>query len=813
MGRSDIKDILPELILIYIGIWGMTEAFLSAFDMRLFNGFHSCVFGLPGITVYFLIKNSKISIRLRIGAALLAGLLLTGFILKSFLKYSAFGTVNKMKIGLEFQKALPPDLFLGYVGFVFTFVLCFALAQELKIISFLTVLIPFAAAVLCGGIPSSFSGVLLIIFVLCESIVDKTETSLRYFYPLTVGVTVLVLYIFVSLLVPETGYEKGSNILADLIDNAGNTDTQSMDTAFGGIGEGRLGEYDTISFSDKKIFKLKTGVTGTVYLRGMTGNVYTGNSWEDFDQRYSDTYASLFNRTLCDVDAYSQSSKVLSVIENNPELSEWFFGNESAFYSDVRFMRYRVEYETNNDVYWYLPYGNIYTVSTKSGIDGYPVGCTSRLIDDGQYVSGRLDYDGFKERLAAYSGDNKSLISYREWEQKYRDFVYKFYTGEYDKKGSYIETISYELPEFENTGREEDKFIFAQKLKKYFEENYTYTLSPGRLNDGDDFVESFLIDKKYGYCTSFASAAVVILRREGIPARYVQGYSVNVSKQSSSETEQIEQIRQRGGYTVKDNYTQYTVEVTDRSAHAWVEIYIDGYGWLPFEFTPGYSSASDIQKHHVSVNKNEGENVISEEKNEGEETSGGLIAENETQTKSSYNSIREYMADNSSGVVDFSIVFPILFRHFLKFLKICIYLFLLLCVVFVCILIPSEIERRKIARFLQFDMSKTPKQDNEQIIEIYRYIQKLSRFLGVKQTDDMTGADFVRCLEQKYDFFKETGVEAIIYAIEKISYGHGNIGRDEMKKAVDAAAAVRLKTFERQNRIGKLLFRFVWHLY
>lgn len=49
-------------------------------------------------------------------------------------------------------------------------------------------------------------------------------------------------------------------------------------------------------------------------------------------------------------------------------------------------------------------------------------------------------------------------------------------------------------------------------------------MEPGKLKNGEDFVNKFLNETKKGYCTHFASAAVLMFRYMGIPARYVEGY-------------------------------------------------------------------------------------------------------------------------------------------------------------------------------------------------------------------------------------------------------------------------------------------------
>lgn len=98
-----------------------------------------------------------------------------------------------------------------------------------------------------------------------------------------------------------------------------------------------------------------------------------------------------------------------------------------------------------------------------------------------------------------------------------------------------------------------------------------YTLSPGAPPAGMDFVDYFLNQNHYGYCVHFASAAVLLLRTLGIPARYAEGYYISGS-----------QLNGRGE----------TIDVTDNQAHAWVEVYSPGRGWIPFEATPGFTTLS-----------------------------------------------------------------------------------------------------------------------------------------------------------------------------------------------------------------------------
>ena len=109
----------------------------------------------------------------------------------------------------------------------------------------------------------------------------------------------------------------------------------------------------------------------------------------------------------------------------------------------------------------------------------------------------------------------------------------------------------------------------AKVIEEYLSSNYPYNLDVRSTPRNRDFVDYFLFDLKQGYCSYFASAMVVLARCADLPARYVEGYMLPP-----------EPTEEYGS----------TYIVTNMQAHAWVEIYFEGYGWLPFEPTAPFRS-------------------------------------------------------------------------------------------------------------------------------------------------------------------------------------------------------------------------------
>ena len=134
----------------------------------------------------------------------------------------------------------------------------------------------------------------------------------------------------------------------------------------------------------------------------------------------------------------------------------------------------------------------------------------------------------------------------------------------------------------------------VEAVRDYFAENIPYTLKPGATPQGEDFVNYFLTKNRKGYCAHFATAATLIFREMGIPARYVEGYAFSFETVLASEQNNTKRYgNYYQGYSTIGESAVMDVEVTDAMAHAWVEIYVDGFGWKAVEVTPGSNEAID----------------------------------------------------------------------------------------------------------------------------------------------------------------------------------------------------------------------------
>jgi hypothetical protein len=95
---------------------------------------------------------------------------------------------------------------------------------------------------------------------------------------------------------------------------------------------------------------------------------------------------------------------------------------------------------------------------------------------------------------------------------------------------------------------------------------FRYTTNLPRI--GPFPLVDFLLRDHAGYCQHFASAAALLLRLAGVPARVVVGFAPGVPEPG-------------GRYNVRDV-----------DAHAWIEVYFQGYGWVAFNPTPPAAQAT-----------------------------------------------------------------------------------------------------------------------------------------------------------------------------------------------------------------------------
>lgn len=350
-------------------------------------------------------------------------------------------------------------------------------------------------------------------------------------------------------------------------------------TNSGGLNSGELGRVDQVIYDNTEHLyvtaPLKSVLEG-IYLKGYVGSVYTGDRWKTHNRKDKEKYEKLM--------ANIPQGKFEPAIGSSILLGHYPYRNF------VQMGRIGMTYINANKNYIYAPYFTSF--KEKDGIKfDYDLAVRpSKEIKIATYdyhynLAEMANHDFIKRYYEIFwekAKIDEAISDYIKYEEQYRSFVYDAYTKLPDKG---LERLKTEFSR-EAIGEEAENLIDAiSYIKSYLDRNTRYTLSPGRLPKGKDFVEYFLYENKIGYCTHYASAGALMLRAMGYPARYVEGYAIShsdVHDSTSSYMGQTDRV---------DNMIEITVK--DYNAHAWVEVYFDGFGWIPVEFTTG-SGMEDV---------------------------------------------------------------------------------------------------------------------------------------------------------------------------------------------------------------------------
>lgn len=294
--------------------------------------------------------------------------------------------------------------------------------------------------------------------------------------------------------------------------------------------------------SEKEVMKV-TGEEGELYLRGALRYVYNNNAWVD---ESNESKAGKIKRYM-----FSGFEKLIykSEYERAMDLGK----RDTDAYFDEANIHVEMLSDTN---FWtlYTPsrVTDVY-VDTDAFVYFNNVGemFINRPMRSGDKF--RIEYD----RLTAEGEEIPEIIRALS---KEKDSGFKNASVINKDLPGNIDPIVYETTYF-ITQNAETPYDKAVLIRDYLKANGTYTLESAYPPEGTDAVSFFMNEGMNGYCVHFASAMTVMCRIAGLPARYAEGYYVNIDE---------------SGETI----------VTGLDAHAWTEVYLNGYGWMTFDATP-----------------------------------------------------------------------------------------------------------------------------------------------------------------------------------------------------------------------------------
>lgn len=333
--------------------------------------------------------------------------------------------------------------------------------------------------------------------------------------------------------------------------------------------DGNLKQMGSWSASSDTALEVTMEQPSSLYLRGFVGSVYDGSSWESISTEKAYEEKDLFYwlhkdgfygetqlqnaRNLIQDDSLSSGAETIT-IKNKTASSKYLY----------------TPYELTD-----LPEGytgeNAQADSTLNarGLFGkrtYRFSSLGNLVSDFTTLGAKV-YQTLTAGNSAGEGGVDAVSIYRSQESYYNTFVYQEDTALPASLKTLFQT---ELGDGGN--RDEghtDYYTAITRIRSYLEKNMTYSSQTDVFSEEGDFTENFLTTSKIGHSVHFATAAALMFRYYGIPARYVEGYLI---------TPQDIEGKQAGD----------TIKIPGTNGHAWTEIYVDGLGWIPLEMTPSY---------------------------------------------------------------------------------------------------------------------------------------------------------------------------------------------------------------------------------
>ncbi len=336
-----------------------------------------------------------------------------------------------------------------------------------------------------------------------------------------------------------------------------------------------------------------------LYLKGFVGSVYEENTWlsvepEDFtlhwDQQSSRSIQEYgYNRlqktmpeTVIRVRPLQDEESCAYVPYYSRAMGDWTPFLDSGAVSNMQ------EYTYNGypDVqYRLMESGLIQALAGKEDPEPLYAGTQLRLQGAGAVLEAlqeryrqfvyTLDLEVPEEVRAALEEMIAPILEEKGWAVRPSGWLEESETQETSEISGEESAEQEESNEAEESGETGDNpeetdlphYVDVFEAAEIVEEilsGYTYRLQLPSVPEGEDYTLFFLSEMHEGFCRHFATAATLLFRTLNVPARYVSGYAVFEDNQGVSQR----------------------MYVQDRMAHAWTEVYVDGFGWFPLDFTP-----------------------------------------------------------------------------------------------------------------------------------------------------------------------------------------------------------------------------------
>lgn len=582
----------------------------------------------------------------------------------------------------------------------------------------------------------------------------------------------------------------------------------------------KLGNIASMKYKDRTdlTVTLDKKFDGAIYLKEYTGSIYRSNEWiplsdgaytnslfDDFETYgiYPQDFPYRFNK-IFNIDDPEYTIWINSSLKGNRSFAPYgtdniggiVYNKDSDVSSKIRNrdeFSYKFSKVDSEIIGQQLekPMRNVYSlenITDKSWRNTILDFCQEKgLMSYDDYVS--IDSELPPNMDLMYN--NPPLIMTELIQEDYEAFVYDNYLQLPDETNiaEVREAFSGILDAADEAETAVDQLQILYALRTQVADMAEYSLNPGKTPKNRDFVNYFLLENNKGYCTHYATSGVILARMAGIPARFATGY-VLVGDDFSKENQ--------------NDDGSYTIELKDNRGHAWMEVYFRGYGWVPFEFTAGYTNqtidttpstaeetvmdetvtttAENVQSDSETTHDNSASTVTDKNKNDV----------NTTAAVTSQNGVISIGDSNNGGI------------KLPQSVKIVIYTFMMAGGVILLILLRRRLvlyTRRK-----RFTSGSSAKRAGY----MYDYIEKLLKFVKISR-DGMNYAEFSEYTEVRIGgvYFPENNFKEFTDISLCAVFSNTPPDNVEMKKCQKFTAETAGKIYNKASFFGKIYLKFI----
>lgn len=518
--------------------------------------------------------------------------------------------------------------------------------------------------------------------------------------------------------------------------------------------KGELGQASGLLEGTEERLVLTMDTAEELYLKGFVGGSYEGTKWEPLS---ADKYQSDYDGMLewLEEQGFSAVSQYALYQTLTQESTGGTIDNKKVTVENTGAYR----------KYLYLPYcvANWQSANDAVKKDWQVLSKNFFGASDYEFEMSPNAPDGQKAVPSAWleSPENETQTDYLNTEEVYHSFVENSYL---DVNENIQDTINTFFFDGEVPSEETDFEEVTSQIRQALRLQTSYNETPQDVPEGQEFITWFLNDYKSGNAVSYASAAVLAYRTAGYPARYVEGYHL-----SADDAQNLVEKNEKN------------VVLTTKNAHAWVEVYRAGMGWMPIEVVPGmyvetYSNQKIEGKPAYQVQALDDQNGVKTDEEAG--TGSGASDDEKKDEKT--------------------------LKQSSKLLGICIVVFYLVFAVYLILEAQRWIRLRR--------REQKGKKASGQGYEVWYYTQEMERCFkaeGVRQ-DFREPEKLWEEAEEKFLDVDKTEYKDTVAVLQKATFGEKELSEYEMRTLEEFLKKLQTSLYQSHSRMKKFFIRYFY---